>query len=129
MCRSLGRYDDPVATEMNGSEHPSHMSSSPPASMVGRSFRRHLATIPLWALRVAIDGLHAGFGVVALIPADVLLWVLHRRANRLAEQSPADRETFGEYNRWTKAFYVPEALAVALLLRDFWYVYQAVRGE
>jgi hypothetical protein len=99
----------------------------PPASMLGRTFRRHLVTLPVWALRIAIDGMRTGPWILGLLVLDACLWALHRRANRPAEHSAADRATLGEYNSWTKAFYMPEALAVALILRDLWYVYQSFR--
>jgi hypothetical protein len=99
-----------------------------PASVLGTSFRRHLLALPLWAVRIAIDGLRTGPGILLSFAVDGCLWGLHRRANRLAEQSEADRATFGEGDRWTKAFYLPEALAVALILRDLWHAFLAFKG-
>jgi hypothetical protein len=36
--------------------------------------------------------------------------------------------TFGDKASWTKAFYFPEALAVAMMLRDLWHAFQAFKG-
>jgi hypothetical protein len=109
---------------MSESKHPIPVTSGPSSSMLGSTVRRHLVAVPVWAVRIAADGLRTGPGIALLLALDVCLCVLHRRANRLSEQSPVDRATFGEYNRWTKAFYMPEALAVAFVLRDLWRVYQ-----
>jgi hypothetical protein len=47
---------------------------------------------------------------------DAILALMHRRANRIVEQ--VDWDHFGQHDSWTKAFYLPEALCVYLLLRD-----------
>jgi hypothetical protein len=96
--------------------------------MLGRSFRRHLLALPLWAVRIAIDGLRTGPGILLAFAIDGFLWALHRRANRLPEHSQVDRANFGENDRWTKAYYLPEALAVALILRDLWHAFILVKG-
>jgi hypothetical protein len=109
---------------MSDSENPIALATEPPSSVLARTVRRHLVALPVWVVRAATDGLHTGLGILFLLALDACLFVLHRRANRLSEHSPVDRATFGEYNSWTKAFYMPEALAVALVLRDLWRVYQ-----
>jgi hypothetical protein len=109
---------------MSDSEHPIPVGSGSPSSTLASTVRRHLVALPVWAVRIASDGARTGVGILLLLVLDVGLCMLHRRANRLSEQSPVDRATFGEYNSWTKAYYMPEVLAVAFVLRDLWRVYQ-----
>jgi len=77
---------------------------------------RHAAALPIWAARLAMEGLREGPGILLLLFVDAILAVLHRRANRTVER--VDWERFGQHGSWTKAFYLPEAFCVYVIVRD-----------
>jgi hypothetical protein len=83
---------------------------------VREALLRHAITIPLWVGRIALHGMRDGPGVVLVLATDLLLAVLHRRANRIPER--VDWNRFGQHDSWTKAFYLPEALSWYLIARD-----------
>lgn len=95
------------------------MADSTLKSALRKALLRHASTIPVWVGRIAIDGMRHGPEVVLVLVTDVLLAVLHRRANRVPER--ADWDHFGQHGSWTKAFYLPEAICWYLIARDVLY--------
>ncbi|MGH7702163.1 MAG: hypothetical protein ACREMO_03670 [Gemmatimonadales bacterium] len=58
-----------------------------------------------------------GRGIFLALLVDAILVALHRRANRVVER--VDWEHFGQHDSWTAAFYLPEALCIYVIARDF----------
>lgn len=86
-----------------------------------KALLRHAVTIPLWVARGVMSNVVMGSGLVLLVVVDLVLGSIHRRANRIPEVADWDR--FGRRDSWTKAFYLPEALAWFLAARDlFWFL-------
>ena len=77
---------------------------------------RHAAAIPVWVGRAAAEGLMDGSVILLVLVVDALLSLLHRRANRVVERDYWDQ--FGQHDSLTKAYYLPEAFCVYLILRD-----------
>jgi hypothetical protein len=67
-----------------------------------------------------------GGGLALLVMVDLILGGIHRRANRIPEM--ADWDHFGQKESWTKAFYLPEALAWFFAARDLFRLLRTVLG-
>jgi hypothetical protein len=85
-------------------------------SVLNTTLVRHALILPLWGVRAAATPLQNGVGISALIALDVALAFLHWRANRVSEV--ADPTNFGVKRSWTKFLYMPELLAVWMLVLD-----------
>jgi hypothetical protein len=82
---------------------------------------RHLAVLPLWALRAVGTVFQGRSGIGALIALDALIALLHWRANRLSEV--ADPTNFGVNRSWTRLLYIPELVAVCFVIFDAYAAY------
>jgi len=80
------------------------------------TLRRHLAVLPLWAVRVSAEVFGGGSLGPVLIALDALIAVLHWRANRVSDL--ADPTHFGAVSTWTRLLYIPELLAVSFVAHD-----------
>jgi hypothetical protein len=81
-----------------------------------RAAARHGATLPLWLGRASVEGMPETTGILLSIIIDPVLAILHRRANRLVERDHWDQ--FGQHASLTKAYYLPEAFCVYVIVRD-----------
>lgn len=81
-----------------------------------RAAARHALILPIWLGRAAAEGITEGAGILLAVMLDAMLSFLHRRANRLVEHDYWDQ--FGQHDSLTKAYYVPEAFCVYLIVRD-----------
>jgi hypothetical protein len=99
------------------------MASRP--SVLNTTLVRHALILPLWGVRAAATPLQNGVGISVLIALDAALAFLHWRANRVSEV--ADPSHFGVKRSWTKFLYIPELLAVWMVVLDGQRAYLAYR--